>query len=115
MRSTSSPDPMTGSLLEPGMVKLVMQLARLWGSILTRSSLLNTPLTGSTSFLGLMTIPPVYWAHFHMLISDLPLVTQHILVFVQSPTRMVGSRTQRVVYYTGYPTNVVKACIHLPS
>ena len=61
------------------------------------------------------TVLPVYWTHFHMLLSNPPLVTQCILVVVQSPIRMVGSRTQRVAYYTGYPTTIVKACIHLPS
>src|SRR5258706_9923585 len=109
-----SPDPMTAPL-EPGILRLILQLARLSGSILTRSSLLHTPLTGRKSFLGHMTAPPVYWMYFHILLSELPLVTQRILVFMQSPTRMVGSRTQRVVYYTGYPTIVVKACIRLPS
>ena len=97
--STSSPDPMR---------------APLGRGILTRSSLLHTPLTGGTSFLGLMATLPAYWTHFHMLVSNLPLLTQHILVFVPSPTRMVGSRTQRVAYYTGYPTTVVKAYTHLP-
>src|SRR5258706_7658276 len=114
MGSTSSRAPVTAPL-EPGMLRYILQLASLSGSILTRSSLLHTPLTGSTSFLGLMTALPVYWAHFHMLLFDLPLVTQPNLIFVQSPTRMVGSRTQRVVYYTGCPTNVVSAYIHLPS
>src|SRR5258706_62784 len=107
-------DPMTASL-KPGMPRLILQLESLPGSILSRSRLFHTPQMRSTSFLGLMTTPPVYWIHFRILLSDLPLVTQHILVFVQSPTRMVGSRTQRVVYYTGYPTTVVYACIHLPS
>src|SRR5258706_249282 len=79
-------DPMTEPS-EPGMLRLILQLASLSGCILTRSGLLPTP---STSFLGLMTTLPVYWAHFHILLSHLPLVTQRILVFVQSPTRMVG-------------------------
>src|SRR5258706_175807 len=114
MGGISSPNPVTAPF-EPGMLRLILHLAYLSGSVITRSSLFHTPLTGSTSFLGLTTTLPVHWTHFHMLISDLPLVTQRILIFVQSPTRMVGSRTQRVVYYTGYPTNVVKVCIHPPS
>ncbi len=113
MGGTSSPD-LTTAPFESGMLRLILQLAGLPWSILTLS-LMHTPLTRSTLFLGLVTTLPVYWTHFHILLSDLPLVTQHILVFVQSPTRMVGSRTQRVVSYTGYLTTVVKACIHLPS
>src|SRR5258706_7227410 len=97
------------------MVRLILQLVGLSGGVLTHSSLFHTPLTGCTSFLGLMTTLPVYWTHFHILLSKLPLVTQRILAFVQSPTWMVGSRTHRVVYCTGSPTNVVTACIHLPS
>ena len=61
-----------------------------------------------------MTLP-VYWTYFHILLSNLPPVTQCILVFMQSPTGMVGSRTQMVAYCTGYHTTVVKACIRLPS
>src|SRR5258706_234518 len=114
MGAILSPDHITAPL-EPGIPRHILQLASLSGSILTRFSLLQTPLTGSTSFLGVMTTLPAYWTHFHTLLSDLPLVTQRILLFVQSPTKMVGSKTQRVVYYTGYPTNVVKVCIHLPS
>src|SRR5258706_394870 len=83
MGSTSSPDPPI-ALFEFGMLRLILQLASLSRSIHTRS-------------------------HIHMLLSDLPRVTQRIPVFVQSPTRMVGSRTKRVVYYTGYPTPVVNA------
>src|SRR5258706_611932 len=113
MGGTLSPDPMTAPL-EPGRLSPIMQLESLSGSILTWSSLLHTPLTGSTLLLGLMTTLLMYWTHFHMLLSDLRLVTQCILIFMQSPTRMVGSRTQRVAYYTGYPTTVVMACIHLP-
>src|SRR5258706_363124 len=114
MGSISSLDPTTAPF-ESGMLRLILQLASLSGSILTWPSLWHAPLTGSTSFLGLMTTPPVYWTHPQMLLFDLPLVTQRTLVFVQSPTRMVGSRTQRVVYYTGCPTTIVNACIHLPS
>src|SRR5258706_24237 len=113
MGAASSPDPSTAPF-EPGLLGLILRLAGLSGSI-ARPSLLHTPLTGSTYFLGLMTKLPTYWMHFHILRSDLPLITQCILVFVPSPTRMVGSKTQRAVYYTGYPMIVVKACIHLPS
>src|SRR5258706_359407 len=104
--ATSSPDPTTAPF-ESGMPRLVLQLAILSGSALSHSSLLHITLTGSTSLLALRTTLPVYWTHFHILLSELPFVTQRILIFVQSPTRMVGSRTQRVDYYTGYPTNIV--------
>src|SRR5258706_15290654 len=114
MGGTLSPDPMTAPF-EPGILKLILQLESLSGSILTRSSPLHPPLTRSISFQGLAATLPVYWTHFQRRLSDLPLGTQCTLFFLQSPTRMVGSRTQRVVYYTGYPTTVVKACIHLPS
>src|SRR5258706_157860 len=99
MGASLSPDPITAPF-GPGMLRLILQLEGLSGSI---------------SFLAVMTTPPVYWTHFHMLLSHLPLGTQCIQNFLQRPTRMVGSRTHRVAYYTGYPTTVVKACIHLPS
>ena len=114
MGAASSPDPTTAPF-EFGMPRLILQLESLLGSLLTRSSLLHAPLTGGTSFLGLMTTLPLYCKYFHIFLSDLSLVTQSILVLVQSPTRMGGSRTQRVAYYTGYPTTVVKPYIHLPS
>src|SRR5258706_5177377 len=114
MGGTLSPNPMEATL-ESGVLRLILQLASLSGVVLTRPSLLHTPLTGSTSFLSPMTTLPVHWIHFRALPSDLPLVAQCIPISVQSPTRMDGSRTQRVVYYTGYPTTVVKACIHLRS
>ena len=114
MGATSSLDP-TIAPFEVGMPRLILQPASLSGSTHTRSGLLHIPQTGSTSILPLMTTLPVYWTHSHILLSDLPLVTQSTLILVQNPTRMVGSRTQRVAYYTGYPTTVVKLCIHLPS
>ena len=40
------------------------------------------PLMGSTPFFGLMTTLSMHWTHFHILLSDLPLVSQCILVFV---------------------------------
>src|SRR5258706_64406 len=113
MGATSSPDPTT-TPFEPGMLTLVLQPASLSRGIPTRSSLSLTLRTGSTSFLGPVTTPPVCGTHFHRLPSDLPLVARSILNFLQSPTRTVGSETQRVAYYTGYPTTVVKAFIHQP-
>src|SRR5258706_406447 len=113
MGATSSPDP-TITPFESGMPRLVPQSATLSKGILTRSCLLLTLRTGSTSFPGLMTTLPVCGTHFHLLPSDLPLVPRPILNFLQSPTRTVGSGTQRVVYYTGYPTTVVGPFIHPP-
>src|SRR5258706_241254 len=113
MGTTSSPDP-TIAPFEPGMPRLVLRPASLLRGIPTRSSLLLTLRTGSTSFLGLVTTLSVCGTHFHLLLSDLPLVARSILNFSQSPTWTVGSGTQSVVYYTGYPMNVVQACIHLP-
>src|SRR5258706_15198380 len=113
MGATSSPDPTT-TPLEPGMLRLVLQPASLSRGIPTRSSLLLTLRTRSTPFLGLVTTPPVRGTHFHLLPSDLPLAARSILNFLQSPTRTVGSGTQRVVYYTGYPTTVALPFIHPP-
>src|SRR5258706_3054492 len=111
MGATSSPDPPT-TPLGPGMLRLVLQPASLSKGIPTQSGLLLTLRTGSTSFLGLLTTLPMCGTHFHLLPSDLPLVARSILNFLQSPTRTVGSWTQRVVYYTGYPTTVVQPFIH---
>src|SRR5258706_352656 len=113
MGATSSPDPTT-TPLEPGMLRLVLQPASLSRGIPAQSSLLLTLRTGSTSFLGLLTTLSVCGTHFHLLPSDLPLVARSILNFFQSPTRTVGSGTERVVYYTGYPTTVVQPFIHPP-
>ena len=120
MDATSSPDP-TITPFESGILRLILQLGSLSGSIHTQSDLLHTwsnllhtwsdllhtPLMRGTSVLHLMTTPPVYWTHSHIRLSDLPLVTQSILILVQSLTRMVGSRTQRVAYYTLRKVHVV--------
>src|SRR5258706_15300269 len=113
MGATSLPDPTT-TPLEPGVLRLALQSASLSRHIPTWSRLLLTLRMGKTSFLGLVTTLPVCGAHFHSLPSDLHLVARFILNFLQSPTWKVGSETQRVVYYTGYPMSVVQACIHLP-
>src|SRR5258706_10371 len=113
MGATSSPDPSI-TPFKSGMLRLVLQPASLSRAIPTWSGLLLTHRTGSTSFLGLMTTPPVYGTHFHLLPSDLPLVARSILNFLQCPTWRVGSGTQRVVYYTGYPTTVVQPFIQPP-
>src|SRR5258706_1792892 len=57
---------------------------------------------------------PLCWIHFYMFPCHLPLVTQSILIFLRSLTLVVGSGTQKVVYYTGYPLIFVQACIHPP-
>ncbi len=108
MGATSSPDPAI-TPFESGMLRPVPQPASL-----TRSSLLLTLWMGATSFLSLVPILPVCGTHFHMLPFDLPLVPRSILNFLQSPTWTVGSETQRVVYYTGYPMGVVQPFIRLP-
>src|SRR5258707_12497713 len=113
MGATSSPDPAI-TPLEPGIMRLLLQLASLSRGIAAPCNLLPTLRMGRTSLLGLVTTLPVCGTHFHMPPSDLLLVTRSILNFLQSPAWTVGSGTQRVVYYTGYPTNVVQACIHLP-
>src|SRR5258706_306117 len=106
MGATSSLHPAIAPL-EPGMPRLVWQPAGLSRGIPAQSSLLLTLRMGATSFLGLMTTLPVYGTNFHLLPCDLPLVPRSILSFLQSPTWTVGSGTQRVVYYTGYPMSVV--------
>src|SRR5258706_2750756 len=113
MGATSSPDPGTAPL-ELGTLRLVLQPASLSRGIPTLSCLLLTLQTGSTSFLGLLTTLPVYGTHIHLLPSNLSLVARSILNFLQSPTRTVGSGTQRVVCCTGYPTTVVQPFIHPP-
>src|SRR5258706_429510 len=114
MGATSSPDPPI-TPFESGMPRLVPQSAILSKGTSIWSSLFLTLRTGSTSFVGLATTLPVCGMYFHLLPSDLPLVVaRSILNFLQSPTGRVGSGTQRVDYYTGYPMSVVQACIHLP-
>jgi hypothetical protein len=103
MGGASSPDPTTAPL-ELGILRLVHKPASFVSGIPTRFSLLTTLLTCSTPSLGLM-----------ITLSHVPLLTQDMLVFLQSPTWVVGSGTQRVAYSTGCPTTVVRACIHLPS
>src|SRR5258706_460720 len=111
MGATSSLDP-TITPLEPGMLRLVLQPASI--SRGARCSLSLTLRTGTTSFLGLVTTLPAHGTHFHLLPSDVPLVARSILNFLQRPIWRVGSGTQRVVYYTGYPTTVVQPFIHPP-
>src|SRR5258706_242156 len=113
MGATSSPDPPT-TLFESGMWRRVLQLEILWRGIQTRCGPLLTLQTGSTSLLGLLIKPPVYGTYFCMFPSHLPLVTQSILSFMRSLTWVVGSGTQEVAYYTGYPMIFVQACIHPP-
>src|SRR5258706_389690 len=113
MGATSSPDP-TITPLEPGMLKLVLQPASLSRGIPTRSGLLLTHRTGSTSLLGLMTTLPVCGTHFHLLPSDLPLEPRPFLNFFQSPTGTVGQGIQRGVYLTGNPPTVLGPLFNRP-
>jgi hypothetical protein len=60
-----------------------------------------------------MTAPLMYGTHFHTFPFELlPLLTQSILIIVHHQTQNVGSETQRVAYYIGYPQIVVQACIY---
>src|SRR5258706_14695554 len=110
MGTTSSPDPPIAPF-ESGMLRLVPQLASLSRVIHPRSSLLLTIRMGSTPLLRLVTTLPACGTPYHMLPF---LVTRSILNFLQSPTWKVGSGTQTVVYFTGYPMSVVQPFIHLP-
>src|SRR5258708_1607246 len=85
MDSISSPDPMTRRF-ESGMPRLVLWLVSHCG--------------------GTLTVPFTCGDH---------LITQCMAIFMHSQTRRVGSQTQRVAYYIGYPQNSVKVCIHLLS
>ena len=69
---------------------------------------------GSRLFLDLTMVPSMSGNHFHMRPSSF-LLTQSNETFSDGRTQMVGSGTQRVAYYTGYPQTVVQACIHLLS
>src|SRR5258706_15279516 len=99
MGATSSPDPLTGPF-ESGTLWLALQPTSLS--------------TGSTPCLGLMTPLPMCVTHLYVLPSHLPLITKRMPVFLQSRIWKDGLGTHRVAYYTGYPTTVVKASIHLP-
>ena len=109
MGGTSSPDPLTAPS-ESGMWRAVLYSAFLSRGMQVPWILSLVLRIGSTLFLGL-TIELLVCGIFP---SDLPLVLQSILPFVQCPTWMGGSGTQKVVYYTGYPMTFVQACIHPP-
>src|SRR5258706_332621 len=113
MGATSSPDPPT-TPFESGVRKLVLQSEILLRGTRAPCNSFLTLRMDSTLFLGLIIKLLLYWTHFQLCPSALPLVAQSTLVFVQSPTWMVGSGTQRVAYYTGYPVTFVQACIHPP-
>src|SRR5258706_329819 len=105
MGSISSPDPTT-TPLKPGMQRLVLHSA-------SSSMDMHSLPMGATSAPDPETTPPLCGMNSHMVPSNHVLVTQSILSFVQSPTWMVGSETQKVAYYTGYPQTFVQACTHL--
>src|SRR5258706_6305938 len=113
MGSTSFPDPSTPPS-ESGMRKMVLQSeVLLWGTRARCTPLLTLQI-GSASHLGLLITLTVCGTHFNMSPSHLLLVTQSILIFVQSLTWLVGLGTHKVDYYTGYPMIFVQACIHPP-
>ena len=116
MGGTSFLDPMTAPL-ESGMHRLVLPPANLSieGHTFPVQSIVSSShkqhiVPGSSDSVRL----PVHATYFHDVFpSDLPPVLQSILIFVHRPTSMVGSGTQKVAYYTGYPTTAMRVCIHL--
>jgi WD40 repeat protein len=100
---------------KPGMPRLVLQYVNRYGAILALCSLSLTLLMGSTSSMGPVTEPSVCGTHFHSFPFNLQLPTQCMSTFIHSQTQIVGSKTQRVVCYIGYPQTLVVACIHLLS
>src|SRR5258706_69776 len=113
MGGTSSPDPPT-TPSESGMRRLVLQSQILSMSMRAGCAPLLTLQIGSASHLGLLIKLTVCGTHFYMSPSHPLLVTQSILIFVQSLTWLVGLGTHKVAYYTGYPMIFVQACIHPP-
>src|SRR5258706_13768772 len=111
MASTTSPDLPTGPF-EFGMPILVLQLASPSTSQLTQRSTQLPRLTGNAMYLGLMTTLPMCAMHCHMFPPN-PLVVQCVLISVQSPTRKVGSGTQRGAFYTGYNQTALQTCLCL--
>src|SRR5258706_6995 len=113
MGGTSPPDPTTAPF-ESGMRKMVLQSeVLLWGTRARCTPLLTLHI-GSASLLGLLIKLTVCGTHFNTSPSHLLLMTQSILIFVQSLTWLVGLGTHKVAYYTGYPMIFVQACIHPP-
>src|SRR5258706_269178 len=113
MGGTSSPDPPTPPS-ESGMRRLVLQSEILSRGMRAWCSPLLTLQIGSASLLDLLIPPSESGTCFIISPSDILLVTQSILIFVQSLTRLVGLGTHKVAYYTGYPMIFVQACIHPP-
>src|SRR5258706_432521 len=113
MGGTSSLDPTTPPS-ESGMRRLVLQSEILLRGTRTGCAPLLTLPMGGASHLGLLIKLTVCGTHFNMSPSHLLLVTQSILIFVQSLTWLVGLGTHKVAYYTGYPMIFVQACIHPP-
>ena len=68
---------------------------------------------GSALPLNLMTPPSVCGTRLTMFLPNIPSpLIQYNLIFIHGQTQMVGSMTQKVAYYIGYPQTVVPACIH---
>ena len=107
MGGASSPDPTTAPF-ESGMLRLAPQSRHLLRSMLR---LLPTLLPLSALPLGLMTAPPRRGTYLHRTPSNILFKT--VLICLHHQIQMVGSRTQGVPYYIGYPKTVVSACIHL--
>src|SRR5258708_7628650 len=103
MGSTLSLDLRTRPFVS-GMPRLVLQLGSLSRGTLTVCSLLLTLLMDSRSSLGPGTIPSVCGTHLHMFPHTfLHPLTQRMSTFMCNQIQRVGSKTQRVAYYIGYP------------
>src|SRR5260370_766663 len=128
MDGMSSPDPMTRRF-DSGILRLALWLVSLWRGTLTACCPLLTLLIDRKSSpdprtqrfdsgmlilvlwlvilrRGTPTAPSMCGTH---------LITQYMSIFMHSQTPWVGSLTQQVAYYIGYPQNAVKVCIHLLS
>jgi len=55
------------------------------------------------------------WDLFPYLPENAPVLTRCMFVFMHGGTQTVGSKTQRVVYYIGYPQTAVEASIYMFS
>src|SRR5258706_81782 len=113
MGATSPLDLMTPPSASGIRIMVLQSEILLWGTP-TRCVPLLTLQIGSASHLGLLIKLTACGTHFNMSPSHLLLVTQSILIFVQSLTWLVGLGTHKVDYYTGYPMIFVQACIHPP-
>src|SRR5258706_15875563 len=92
---------------------LVLELTILqWGIPMNSSPSPALPMA-ITSSLHLVGRPHIWQTQYHMLRSHFPPPrTQYTLNFVCNQTSTVGSETQRVGCYIGYPQTHAQASIH---